>query len=116
MLSRDLQRLEHILDYCEDIQNRLAQPDCSREAFMADREFQYAMAFCILQIGELAGKLSEELRMSSDDKIPWAKIRGMRNIVVHDYGSIDLDILWSVINSDIPGLKAFCEQMLDGDQ
>ena len=81
---------------------------------MADRDFQYAMAFCILQIGELAGKLSEELRMASDEEIPWAKIRGMRNIVVHDYGNIDLDILWSVVNNDIPSLRAFCERMLDG--
>ena len=70
------------------------------------------MSFYILQIGELAGKLSPELREASAEKIRWNEIRGMRNIVVHDYGSIDLDIVWDWANQDIPELKAFCVQAL----
>ena len=112
MQSRDQQRLEHILDYCEDIEKLVAKLEGSFEAFSAARDAQHAMSFCILQIGELAGKLSPELREASAEKIRWNEIRGMRNIVVHDYGSIDLDIVWDVANRDIPKLKAFCVQAL----
>ena len=115
MLPRDMQRLEHILDYCDDIDYQLVKIGRSYESFMADRGCQYAMAFCILQIGELAGKLSSELREDSSNAVRWNEIRGMRNIVVHDYGSIDLDIVWDVVNHDIPGLKSFCEQMLQNN-
>ena len=113
MQPRDQQRLEHILDYCEDIEKLVAQHGGSFHAFNADRNYQYALSFCILQIGELAGKLSGELREATADAIRWNAIKGMRNIVVHDYGSIDLDIVWDVATRDIPVLKAFCVQALD---
>ncbi len=113
MQPRDTQRLEHILDYCEDIENRLSRPGSTFESFQSEQDFQYSIAFCILQIGELAGKLSDELREETTEEMPWSKIRGIRNIVVHDYGSIDLEILWDVANNDIPALKTFCERLLD---
>jgi len=48
----------------------------------------------ILQIGELAGKLSDELRADTAGEIDWAAIRGLRNIVAHAYGSVRLRALW----------------------
>ena len=116
MQPHDLQRLEHIIDYCEDIADCLARIDSSRERFNADTMIQYSIAFCILQIGELAGKLSPELRAETSDEIRWNEIRGMRNIVVHDYGEIKLGIVWDVAVHDIPVLKEFCEEKLEQPQ
>ena len=86
MQLRDYQRLEHIVDYCDDIMDVLARIENSREVFYKDTAIQYSVAFCILQIGELSGKLSPAFRSESASVIQWNEIRGMCNIVVHDYG------------------------------
>lgn len=48
---------------------------------------QYAIAFSILQIGELVAKLSEELRSATRNEIDRPAFKGMRNIIAHDYGA-----------------------------
>jgi uncharacterized protein with HEPN domain len=55
-------------------------------------------------IGEAASKLPEEVRNLAPD-IPWHKIIGMRNILVHDYFAIDLDAVWNTVQRDIPSLE-----------
>ena len=113
MLSRDSQRLMHILDYCDDIENHLATVNHDHPTFLTNSMCQHSIAFCILQIGELTVKLSDELRSSTSQQINWTAIKGMRNIVVHDYGHIDLDVVWSVATEDIPTLKTFCQTQLE---
>lgn len=112
MQRRDYQCLEHIADYCEDIADTLARIDGSQETFDHDTMVQYSVAFCILQIGELVGRLSSELRADTAGEIRWSEIKGMRNIVVHDYGEVKLSVVWEVANNDIPILKDFCERKL----
>ena len=111
MELRDTQRLEHILDYCEDIERSVDDFGDSYDCFISNRAYQYAVAFCILQIGELTGAITPEIRAQSSE-INWPAIKGMRNIVVHDYGKIDLDLVWKTVKNDIPILKSFCNQML----
>ena len=112
MLPRDAQLLEHMLDYCEDISRYLAGSSGSVDAFLSDSMLQQSVSFCILQIGELVGKLSEQLRASTAQEINWGAIKGMRNIVAHDYGNVDLEEVWIAATSDVPVLKAFCEAQL----
>ncbi len=114
MERHDFQRLEHIVDYCEDIEDALARLDHSYESFLADKMAQYAIAFSILQIGELVTKLSEDLRSTTHSEIDWPAVKGMRNIIAHDYGEVRLSIVWNVVTNDIPILKAFCERQLNG--
>ena len=112
MQPRDEQILEHIVDYCEDIQDALDLIERSYDRFIADKQSQYSIAFSIMQIGELVGKLSETLKASTIQEIDWPAVKGMRNIIVHDYGVVRLSIVWNVANDDIPSLKAFCEAHL----
>lgn len=56
---------------------------------------------CILQIGELARRLTSEFIVSNSE-IPWRSIKAMRNIVVHAYGSISIPDVWETIENDIP--------------
>ena len=66
----------------------------------------------ILQIGELAGKLSDDF-IKDTNSIPWGKIKGMRNQFAHDYGTADDEIIWNAVTVDIPALKGFCEKCVD---
>lgn len=112
MQSRDKQRLEKIQEYCEDIQGTVSRFGADFDIFQREIDFQKSISFSILQIGELVGGLSEEFRTATQDRIPWKKIKGMRNIVAHDYGDIDLSIVWDVAMKGTPDLQAFCEEQL----
>ena len=109
--ERDADILEHIISYCEQIEQTVARFGNSYDTFRTDAIYRNAAALCILQIGELVGKLTEAFR-SSHDAIPWRKIKAMRNIVAHSYGTVDSEITWEIIKDDIPELKAYCMKIL----
>ncbi len=66
---------------------------------------------CVVQIGELAGQLSEGVRAASAG-VPWRIIKDTRNFYVHAYGAIDVPSVWDTLNRDIPALKVACEALL----
>ena len=85
MLPPDAQRLAHIRDYCLEIQKTIARYGKSFETFDSDPDYQRSVSFCILQIGELSGKLSAEYRLETAKHIQWGPIKAMRNLVAHNY-------------------------------
>ena len=109
--NRDRDLIEHILRYCEQIETAHRDFDRSRERFDTSTTYQNAISMCILQIGELVGHLSDEFK-AANPSIPWHKIRGMRNYVAHEYGSIDLEVVWYVATNSIQELGEFCNQYL----
>jgi uncharacterized protein with HEPN domain len=113
MLPPDLQRLEHIRDYCEEIQTTIERYGKSFSVFDQDKDYQRSVSFCILQIGELVGRLSPEYRAATAERIQWGPIKGMRNLVAHSYGSMSRDILWETAVTDIPVLKKFCDEQIN---
>ena len=116
MLPPDLQRLEHIRDYCDEIQKTIERYGNSFEIFDDDADYQRSVSFCILQIGELSGRLSQEYRQATASRIQWGPIKGMRNLVAHSYGSMSRDIIWETAVSDIPVLRDFCNEQLEGKE
>lgn len=66
---------------------------------------------CVVQIGELAGALSDEVKAQAPG-IPWRVIKDTRNFYVHAYGAIDVPSVWMTLTKDIPELKVACEGML----
>ena len=62
-------------------------------------------------IGEAVRTLPDEVRALAPD-IPWSKIIGMRNVLVHGYFEIDADIVWEAVTRDIPALKPALEGLL----
>ena len=105
--ERDISILEHIVSYCEQIEQTVVRFGDDYDVFTQDAIYRNAAALCILQIGELVGKLTEAFR-ETHTAIPWRKIKAMRNIVAHSYGTIDSEITWEIIKEDIPELKAYC--------
>ena len=64
------------------------------------------IAACVLnlsQIGELVGRLDDEFT-NTFNQIPWRKIKGMRNRIVHDYEGIQLNMVWDVLIEFLPEL------------
>lgn len=116
MQLRDRQRLQKIRDYCMDIRATVCRCEESFDIFQADRDYQRSISFCILQIGELVNGLTEEYRNATRDHVQWQQIKGMRNVVVHNYGGIDLQVVWDVATADIPELNQFCDEQLAGEK
>ena len=113
-INRDRDIVRHILRYCEQVDTAHKDFGHSKERFEASTTYQNAISMCILQIGELIGRLSDDFKKTNME-IPWHKIRGMRNYVAHEYGSIDFEVIWYVSTNSIGELKSFCEKYLDED-
>lgn len=108
MGSTNRQLLLHMLDYADQIEEANKMFDASVETLSSNSVYRNAVAMCVLQIGELAGKLTEDFRDATNSEIPWRSVRGLRNVVAHTYGKVDSNSLWETITGDIPELKAFC--------
>ena len=106
-LDRDMNILEHIVTYCDQIQQTVERFGDDYNIFAADPIYRNAAALCILQIGELVGKLTETFRERYSGA-PWRQIKGMRNIVAHSYGSVDPATTWEIVQTDAPALRRYC--------
>lgn len=76
--------------------------------FCADSQKQDAVVRRIEIIGEAAAHLTEETRAALPE-LPFRKMRGMRNLVAHDYANVDLKIVWEVATEHVPEICAVLE-------
>lgn len=67
-----------------------------------------SMLFRLIQVQENAKKLTDAYKIAHDD-IPWTDIAGLRNRIVHDYGNVDLDVVYQTLSQDVPELIALFE-------
>ena len=70
-----------------------------------------SMMFRLIQISESIKKLSNYLK-EKYSYIPWLDIMGFRNRIVHDYGNVDLNIVYTTIKYDIPELKKYIDKII----
>ena len=110
-LDRNIGALEHIVVYCQQIEQTVERFGNDTEIFQADPIYRNAAALCILQIGELVGKPTDEFR-AQHPAVPWRQIKAMRNIVAHSYGTVDPETTWEIITDDISVLKKYCEAII----
>jgi uncharacterized protein with HEPN domain len=82
-----------------------------RDEFLANVMMQEAVMRNLEILGEAARRLSDGFRSANDD-VPWRKIIGTRNQLIHAYGSIDLGIVWSIVEHDLPVLRPRIEELL----
>lgn len=114
MNSRDAFILKRIIKYCQQIKRTCGFFGNTQEKFEAETIFQDACCMCILQIGELAGKLSDETKRQIPD-IPWREIYAMRNVCAHAYEDIAVESVWATILEDIPMLMQKCIEYLESE-
>ena len=73
------------------------------EGFSNDTKTLSASVFNLSQMGELVGKFSDAF-LEQNSQIPWRKINGLRNRIVHGYDDIQLTMVWQVIDEYLPQL------------
>jgi uncharacterized protein with HEPN domain len=95
---------ERLLDIQESIERVKRYSDRGRDAFENDELVQVWILHHLQNLGEAASALDSELQEMFPE-IPWPKIIGMRNILVHEYFGIDLEIVWEVVERDLPTLE-----------
>ena len=111
MNTRDEIVLKKIIQYADEISETISRFNLTQDSFTDDFIARNAISMCILQIGELVGKLSDEFK-AENNAMPWREIKAMRNIAAHNYGEIDIDILWETATCDIPDLKEYCQKFI----
>jgi uncharacterized protein with HEPN domain len=102
------ERLRDILDAIAAIER---YRDRGKAAFEHDELVHVWFLRHLQIIGEAVRGLPEAVRMRAPD-VPWLKILGMRNIVVHNYFDIDAELVWEAVTRDIPPLRRAVELLL----
>ena len=100
-MRRDVERLRDILEAIERIERYAVR---GRTVFEQDELVQVWVVNHLQIIGEAARALSPTFKQQYP-AIPWRQMSAMRNILVHQYFAIDTDIVWTVVEHDLPGLK-----------
>lgn len=103
---------ERLRDILEAIEAIGRYGDRDKESFERDELVQVWFLRHLQIIGEAASAVSEDVRALAPD-IPWPKIIGMRNVLVHGYFEIDTDIVWDAATRDVPALKPAVEWLLN---
>jgi uncharacterized protein with HEPN domain len=102
--------------YLQHIQDALAQlrlyADEGREHFLADRRTQEAVVLNFQVLGQAVKNLSDDIRNRHAD-VPWKLVAGMRDKLVHEYFGINHELLWDVLEREIPALATRIDQILD---
>jgi uncharacterized protein with HEPN domain len=103
-MKSDEVRLKHIIDSLKRIENFVSNS-------LKDEKTASAVLYELTIIGEAARVLTDALKAEFVE-VPWIDIIGMRNRIVHEYFSIDYDVLWNTVEKDIPELKKTIEAYL----
>ncbi len=70
-----------------------------------------SIMFRIIQIAENNGKLSDEFKKQHTN-VPWTAIKGMRNRIVHNYGVVDMTVIYDTIATDIPKMREILADLI----
>lgn len=103
---------ERLLDILESIGRVKRYSIRGREVFESDELVQVWIVHHLQNLGEAASALDSEIQEMAPE-VPWAKITGMRNILVHEYFGIDLDLVWKVVEKDLPILESQIRSILE---
>jgi uncharacterized protein with HEPN domain len=101
--------LEHILQSIDRIEAYLAGKD--HQNFSNDFMVQDAVVRQLEIIGEATKRISKELR-NANPQVPWPDMAGMRDILIHDYIDVDIDIVWKTASESIIKLKSLLQNLI----
>jgi uncharacterized protein with HEPN domain len=100
-----------VLDALEQISLVRSFAERGREAFYSDILIQSAILHRLALLGEACRALSPQLR-SAHPELPWAQIVAFRNVLIHEYFGIDLDLVWEIVVSGIGPIKTALTSIL----
>lgn len=103
------ERIEDILACARNVRDFTA--GMTFESFLDDPRTVRAVAFEFTTIGEAARTIPVEVQ-ESHQEVPWGKMHGIRNVLVHEYFRLDEEILWKASQEEIPLLIAALEKII----
>lgn len=107
---KDIGRIQHMHEMAVLLETE--KDKLSIEAIIKDRVLFYGLSKMVEIIGEAAYMITKDYKQEHLE-LPWRQIEGMRHILVHGYFSISPEVLWDVIQNDIPVLRPILERYLD---
>jgi uncharacterized protein with HEPN domain len=107
-VSEDRIYLLHVRDAIADI---LVYAEAGEDAFLRETMRQDAIIRKLEVIGEAVKQFSDNTRDSKPD-IPWRKVAGMRDRLIHQYFGVDLDLVWNVVRLELPTLLEAVDDVL----
>lgn len=102
--------LAHILESADLVASYVRELDLV--AFVDDQQLQDAVVRRIEIIGEAVKNLPPDIRELNSD-VPWKRIAGMRDKVIHDYMGVDVELVWAVTETLMPQLRTAVSRILD---
>ena len=87
----------------------------TQEEFFGDQKTIDAVVRNIEIIGEAARRVPEAIQTRAPE-VAWAQMRGMRNVVIHEYDIVDVEIVWQTVQEDLPSLVEPLERLLSEQQ
>ena len=103
--------IQSIIEHIENVFSAQKRFGNDFKVFSSDRDYFNSVCMSLLQIGEFARHLTSDFT-STHSYIPWKSIIGLRNIVVHGYGQLDMETVWATISDDIPDLYQKCKALI----
>jgi uncharacterized protein with HEPN domain len=102
--------------YLEDISGAIGKirrytQELSKQTFAADEKTLDAVVRNLEVIGEAVKQLPAEFR-AREPNVDWQKIAGLRDVLIHQYFGIDVDILWDIIQNKLPSLEVSVRTLL----
>ena len=107
-MRNDRERLLDILEAIEKIEQYKAE---QQDDFASNEMLQVWVIHHLQIIGEAASRISPDLQVRHPE-IPWGQIIGTRHVLVHGYFEIDLDIVWTAVQVNLPELKGQIQNLL----
>ncbi len=108
MDERSIIFCKHIVQNIEKIES--FTKGISKENLISDELKQYAVVRALEIIGEAAKNISASSKKEHHE-IPWKEIIGSRDKMIHNYFGVDLNIIWNIIQNDLPDLKKKLEKI-----
>jgi len=102
--------IKYILESIMLIQEYTRQ--VSKEDFLQRTYLQDAVIRRLQIIGDAVKSLPPDFR-AKHDEIPWQRIAGMRDVLIHEYFGVDLNLTWRTVQQDLPSLKNRLQEILD---
>jgi uncharacterized protein with HEPN domain len=111
-MSRERRERDYLADILEAIQRIQEYTDGLKdEAYYADYKTQDAVVRNLEVIGEAAKNISEDFR-TEHLQVPWRDLAGVRDKLIHQYFGINQEIVWQIIQKDLPALLLQIERLL----
>jgi uncharacterized protein with HEPN domain len=98
-----LERIDRIARYTRGLDH---------DAFVGDEKTIDAVVRSFEVIGEAARRLPPEFK-TRHSEIPWHQIAGLRNRIVHEYFDVDIELVWEIAQTQLPGLKVSLVRLRD---